>query len=293
MIISDRYRFVFVHIPKCAGTFVRKKLDVFDDTNGFFARRHQHESLGLIDYFHLPLTILRDHFPADFERVAAYESFAVLRDPFDRFPSSVSQRLSFYKRSPINTLSARALAREVDDAIHRLTHDGPGISPEYIHFYPQIGFVECDGREVVSRLYTVDQITEMLEDIGRLVDRDLVGQGEEDIKPRNQALVFRNAGLRVAVEKMRPALGRLVSASLPDSAKIVLRRLVYVPRRERTPQIFTSAHVRDFVREYYRRDLELFAATAARAGAGRLPVATQPDHRYSAEAMCAETTDAR
>lgn len=34
MIISDKYRFVFIHIPKCAGMTIQNQLQSFDDTNG-------------------------------------------------------------------------------------------------------------------------------------------------------------------------------------------------------------------------------------------------------------------
>jgi hypothetical protein len=253
MIINDRHRFAFIHIPKCAGTFARKKLEQYDDTNGFFTGRHEHETLGLIDYWHIPLPTLKQFFPSDFDRIARYQTFAVMRDPFDRFPSSVSQRLLSYKRTAMPTVSARDLRNEVDEVITHLSRPNPTMPLEYTHFFRQSDFVECAGQRVVEKLYPLSSVRRMLEDVGRLVDADLLA----DAEPKNQSMVFRNPAWRTAVECIRPFAGAFAS-SLPESFKGTIRSLIYVPRRERVPEIFNSTYVRDFVRDFYRRDIELY-----------------------------------
>ena len=59
MIIDDQNKFVFVHIPKCAGSSIRSKLDVFDTTGGFLRPPVQEvDGVGLLDLAHLPLSEL-------------------------------------------------------------------------------------------------------------------------------------------------------------------------------------------------------------------------------------------
>jgi hypothetical protein len=59
MIVSDRHRFVFIHIPKCAGTSVRNVLEGFDETGGRFNTRIADDpKFGRLDYTHLPLSIM-------------------------------------------------------------------------------------------------------------------------------------------------------------------------------------------------------------------------------------------
>ena len=63
LIISDRFGFAFVHIPKCAGSTVREQIRRIDPECFEMAGRRMHPDLGKIDAMHLPLDILRDHFP--------------------------------------------------------------------------------------------------------------------------------------------------------------------------------------------------------------------------------------
>ncbi len=80
MIISDKHQFAFVHIPKCAGTSLRSILQHFDDRGSKFTGRVDHHTeLGELDYVHIPLFALREHFRPEFEAVQQYWSFAVVR----------------------------------------------------------------------------------------------------------------------------------------------------------------------------------------------------------------------
>ena len=50
MIISDRNKFVFIHIPKCAGTSIRSRVEHLDDRNGAYSSRlDEHPELGLLN----------------------------------------------------------------------------------------------------------------------------------------------------------------------------------------------------------------------------------------------------
>lgn len=267
MIISDRYRFAFIHIPKCAGTYVRKKLEAVDDTAGLFAKPKQHPALGLLDYAHIPLHVLQQHFTSEFERVHAYSSFAVLRDPFDRFPSSIAQRLRMYRGIQFHTASGTDLRQEIDAAIDYLSQTGSVTDPTYIHFARQSDFVELGDAPVVKNLYAVDDVGPMLRDISGLIGMELVGQ--DSIAQRNQTISCRNRGLHLMIEALQPILGDAISTLLPKSAKKRIREFVYPPRKQNTPDIFKSEVIKNFVRDYYRRDIDLHERAKSREQTAR------------------------
>lgn len=257
MIASDRHRFVFIHIPKCAGSYARRTLAAFDDIQHEFSGGvHQHPVLGEIDHYHLPLITLRDHFPAVFQRVSSYSSFALLRNPFERFPSSVAQRVKQYRALPMHRISPAELTREVESVIRHLACDENSLDPGFAHFCRQSAYVELDDMPVVNYLFAVADVNAMLLQIGELVGRDL--EIREGAPVVNRADVYRNESLRKLFEALRPLVAGAPIRLLPQSLQGRIRRAIYTPATERTPAIFRSAGVTDFIREHYRRDIQLF-----------------------------------
>ncbi|GHC32489.1 sulfotransferase family 2 domain-containing protein [Aidingimonas halophila] len=262
MIISNKYRFVFVHIPKCAGTTVRAVLQVFDDRNGFYTSRvEQHEDLGRLDFVHIPLFILEQYFSSELERIKRYWTFSVLRDPYSRFPSSVSQRMKKYGPGAVHTQSIKQVKKEVDEAIAYLSNQPkkPHLLPaEYIHFQKQRDYVELNGEWVVDTLYRLDQIPKLFQDVsnrtsGELTVSDEVSGGAH----ANRSVVYRNNLMRSLIEPTRPAT-RVLTRAIPDSVRQKLRNLVYVPRDKRLRDIFESDYVIGFISDYYKEDIKLW-----------------------------------
>lgn len=261
MIISDRYRFAFVHIPKCAGTYVRNKLNPFDDTAGYFFRRvDRHPNLGLCDYQHIPLRELQQYFPSEFERISTYSAFAVLRNPFDRFPSSIAQRLREYKGLPFHTLSRVDLQSEVEGTINFLSKQDNIMDATYIYLARQSDYVELGGARVIHNLYSLRHVDVMLRHISLLIGTELLGM--DSVSVTNQTDVYRNEGMRRMFEALRPILRGPVLSLLPDSVKKRFRTVLYKPSKQNIPAVFKSTAIRSFVREYYRRDFEIYESIA-------------------------------
>lgn len=262
MIISDEYNFVFVHIPKCAGTTVRAPLQKFDSRNGAFTSRvDEHANLGNLDYVHIPLFVLRDYFPEEFEAARRYWSFAVVRDPFDRFASSVSQHVNMYSNKPIQKRKLGEIKRYVDEAIEYLSHQPGGqhrLPPEYIHFQKQVDYVRLDGELLMDSLYAVDEIDQLLADVGQRIGWSLTdGERKSKASRANQTMVFRNEALRWVIQGLRPltiGLGKVLS----ERRKKKLRDRLYVPRDQRIKGLFDAEYVRDFVSNYYTEDIALY-----------------------------------
>jgi len=263
MIISNTHRFVFIHIPKCAGTTVRQPLSKFNDWGEAGPPWQINDPvLGAIDYGHMPLYTLRDHFEEEFKTVTDYWSFAMVRNPFARFASSVSQRLKMYSNQPIHRSNLDDIRKAIDESIDYLSQQPRSnhrLPPEYIHFQKQIDYIELDGEQIVDSLYTVDDVDKLLEEVGQRVGRSL-GQSNQagGVQPRaNQSIVFRNDLLRWVIETARP-LSNKVSRLLPEGVKQWVRDQIYIPRDQRMKNLFTADYIQDFIRDYYAEDIALY-----------------------------------
>lgn len=258
MIINDTYNFVFIHIPKCAGTSVRSQLQPFDETDGRFTSRiDEHPELGIIDYVHIPLFILRQYFPVEYEKIRTYSSFAVVRDPFGRFPSSLSQYLKKCEDGPIQNLKPADISKVIDRVVSSLLKHGDAYLPfQYIHFQKQIDFIYDGQDRLVSNIYLISDIHEMLADIGNKLDTSFAGQAGNYGGRANQTIVYRNALVRAVAESTKPVLKSFLGPESRKSLREKVAGFFFVPRDKKLKDIFDSSYVQDFIREYYASDIE-------------------------------------
>lgn len=261
MIISDDHRFVFVHIPKCAGTSVREQLKQHDSTRGSFSGQVlMHPELGRIDTAHLPLRILREYFPSAFEKIQSYRSFAIVRDPFERFPSSVFQRLSMHEHRPLDTLPQA----ELEDKIYRLieslrAHRHAAILPyDLIHFQPQSSFVTLDGSSFVSDLYPIEGMGSLIEELNRCLG--LPGDDERALKSASlgRSKQYRSSFIRLLDEKIPRRLRNGLLAFTPREGVLAARRFIFKPTKARFSHILSNEKVAEFLHEFYADDLKLY-----------------------------------
>lgn len=271
MIISDTHRFAFIHIPKCAGTTIRSRLKAFDDRDGAYthfddpewARVHravEHSALGKLDYQHIPLFMLAEHFPNDFSLLKEYWTFTVVRDPFGRFASSLSQRLKKYCGTPIGSLARNEIETEIRRCIEYLSsrpRSSSVLPPEYIHFQRQSDYVYVNGERVVDTLYTVDEVNQLLADVGRHVGVELCEATNSPSLRANTTLVYRSDLIQHVVRAA--GLGRrLALRILPQLIKRYMRDRLLVPRDRRLMELFEQGDVKEFIRDYYAEDIALF-----------------------------------
>jgi hypothetical protein len=262
MIISDEYRFAFIHIPKCAGTSIRGALEPFDSREGSFTGRvGHHANLGELDYVHIPLFTLRDHFEREFEAVQRYWSFAVVRDPLSRFASSVSQNLRMYSDKRIQNRSVNEVKSSIHNAIDYLTQleqDSCLLPPKFIHFQKQIDYIQIDGVRIIDSLYAVTQTEELMADVTRKIGKNLsMNLSKNNSKIANRTVVYRNDLLRTVIDTSRPVLDRFRKI-LPENVKQEIRDRVYVPRDKRLKILFEDSRVQDFIKKYYADDIALY-----------------------------------
>ena len=270
MIISNEHRFCFVHIPKCAGSSVRKRLHRFHDwriTEPPWMKMNgpsyikKHPKLGLLYIGHIPLFVLREHFTREFRAVQDYWSFAVVRNPYERFASSVSQRLLEYGDKPIQNLSPKKIRAFIHETIEYLSQQQQMrdlLPADYIHFQRQLDYIELDGERIIDSIYSIDKIDDLFANIGlKTGQKRLAATRQGENTHEQQTLIFRSDLVRKVIDTSRPITNHL-SKLLPDGAKQSIYDRVYVHRDERLKGIFEEDHVQAFIRDYYSDDIALY-----------------------------------
>jgi len=158
MIVSHSKRFIFFHIPKCAGTSFRETLNRHhDDPETFWLRRHDPYFGCEIDLAHLRLWELRALYPKIFDAAGKYRTLALVRNPYERFTSALAQQLSafhpnldYYKadKDALSDYAWRFIEQEL--RIERVIGNA-----RFIHFAFQTWYVFLGKRRVVDNVMSV------------------------------------------------------------------------------------------------------------------------------------------
>lgn len=261
MIICPTHSFVFVHIPKCAGTSVRVQVLRCDPDHIEQARVGRHPVLGTIDYGHIPLDQLRQYFPEHYASIRDMDSFAVLRDPLARFGSALRQVLWQYEKRPMTLIPYDDLRETTLRMLDRVAREIDMPSAPYIFFMRQGRFVEDEGRKITRYLIPLDLVPEF---IGYLSRRT-------GIPMESGARANQNVDLRVKgpVGKIAFGVNHVLRTTLPPSLHAWIKggalRLLSTNRSAaEAAGILDLPEVQDFVAEYYADDVRLYKSVVAR-----------------------------
>jgi hypothetical protein len=155
MIISKSKKLIFIHIPKNAGSFVKKYLQQIHDVNRhFYGVKKIKEKV--IDISHINLNELKTIFPNDYD--SSYSSFCIIRkDIVQRFKSAYVEYTNHIKynffREPLS----------VNELLKIFTYDMISLDHLYIHFRPQTLYTHNDDDEqVVTYLIDIENIVDGL-----------------------------------------------------------------------------------------------------------------------------------
>src|SRR6056297_405238 len=268
MIISERYRFVFVHIPKCAGTSVRQALAVFDETGGEFSERVADDpEFGPLDYTHLPLHLLRRVAPQAYAKLAAYDAYAIARNPFERFPSAMAQRMKMYRGKEMAQAEGSELRAELEDITAYLRDRRHVTDPAYIHFARQTDFVWDGAERLVEQVFPVERIGLFMAAMEQRIGTPL-GTAQHE----NRAMIFRFNQLRSAIMLGSAAAKRWLPEPLSRDLRERARGLLMRPAaKDALPEIFRSQAVSEFVADYYAGDLALHLEALSRGDGAAEP----------------------
>jgi hypothetical protein len=261
MIIDDDHAFAFLHIPKCAGTAVRRQLESIDSFQGYFHNRRHHDRLGVIDFGHIPLAFLASDFPDAFDKIGRYETFVLVREPHARFASATFQRLHDFRGIVQTAATAEVAIREAEFMIEWLEARGPFCDDGYIHFARQIDYVALDGRQIVRNIYALEDMERFGEAIRRTT-------GAKFDALRRENTNFASTSRVVAMlRNIKPLYSRFTSWRQREQILLFLRRWKLQAPDALYSKFRNNKKISDFVESYYAADFDLYEAAAARAKA--------------------------
>lgn len=246
MIISDGRRFVFVHIPKCGGTSVRKLLIPY---------KSPHEGLGGAVGDHRPLYSLeRDH-PVIWGKLTRYSSFAIVRRPESRFFSCVMQRLIDFSDIANPTVAEYRRACAADAAFLAQNPDSRDWPDEYVHFIPQTEYVFCGDRQIVRCIFPLERPDDLLAHLSTELGVDTC----DGLTRERRSTGARHGSLRGPARWVGAALRPVLSSARFEPVKSVFKRIVTTAfSAERALGPSEHAHYATFAREFYAADYQLW-----------------------------------
>ena len=159
MIISDTHRFVFIHNPKCAGTTVRKNIEILDTRDNFFWMYEDFHGRK-VDKAHLPLNILRLMYPNDYSLLEEYFVFGFVRNPYDRFVSAFNEvNKSCYKKYISGEIHANEYIENVRDFVGGCREKNlSGWDFKYRHFVKQCNMFYFGGKLKADYICKVEEM---------------------------------------------------------------------------------------------------------------------------------------
>jgi len=262
MILCPTYGFAFVHVPKCAGSSVRRQIEACDPENTVFGRVGQHPVLGKIDYGHIPLSVLREHFAETYDFLLRNDCYAVVRDPLARFGSAVRQTLWAYQKKPMTLYSRQELREETARIMEDLAKDIDALPHRLTFFQRQQDFIRDRDQTVVQNVYAIDHVDQLLEEIGARVGQQLDPQMRA-----NQNVSLRYKSIGGIAYRINDLLFRYAPKGLHETVKkAALPVLAKKKDAASESGILDLPEVRAFVADHYAIDSEIYRdALAARS----------------------------
>lgn len=260
MIVCPEAGFFFMHIPKNGGSSVRDQIQPFDHFGGAFRGTKEHPMLGLYDSAHVPLALVRDHFPDAFATLSTLEGYAILRDPADRFSSSMAQLFRQIRQRRPDTVTAQEVRAELDTVIAELTRGDRRPAPEFAFFTRQSEFVDLCGTRMVSNLYRLSDTGLLIRALGQRLNTPLV----EDFHS-NKTVTFRHDWMAGPVTALKDFTKAHAPSRITDALRRGAMRLLTTPKVETIDaEVRASEEVQSFIAKFYRADFELFHSVPAR-----------------------------
>lgn len=259
-VIADDARLIFQHIPKCAGTSVAVQLQDQVRTDGRFhwSARVEIDGVGFIRGGHMPLEVVRHLYPDALEKFRSYRSYAIVREPRSRFRSALGEFLRVHLESSLYNVKDKDLADVLDEIMRETRRSPVWLSERYVHFTRQTDFIELDGERLIGRLYMVDNLDRLADDLrehhGLHFNPRTIYNSHKD-----KALKF---GLpKGALDRTARAVWSVFPVTLRRRIMSGLNRTMPEPRiPASTEALLSSDSVTRFIAEHYAPDFRIWEA---------------------------------
>ena len=254
LIISDDYKFAFIHIPKCGGTDIKFDLGSLDSYSGAFDGVVKEHNGRTIDFTHLPLNVIKKEFPDVFAKIMEYDTFAIVRDPASRFKSALNQYVKSKYELGFHEFSNAQLSLVAKDVIDSLTASGDNLDPLFIHFQPQSDFILCDNIFLVKNLYPIESVDALQHDMKKKYGVDF--SARKFGRKFNVTLEYRSLVGRLVASMVPKILRAMLRSTLPQTVLEYLRVLFLRPSKSVIQEL--DSETVKFIGEYYKRDYEIY-----------------------------------
>lgn len=256
LIISVRNNFFFQHIPKNGGTTLRFFLDPINEKPMFNENLELFYS-SLIDINHIPLFYLQKNYNHYYEFIKNSDSYAILRNPFDRFTSSVLQRIRMYKGIDLSKLNDHQIEAEIIEVIDFLTRFNPNeILPyDYIHFQRQYDYVFFKNKQIIKNLYLMSDISSLMKSlINKFPNSDLkfiVNENKQNKSKVSRGIISR----KIYNLYKHTNIHEIIPRSMIDYFK---RKILVDFKSSSLHKSFETEVVKNFINSYYEKDQYIY-----------------------------------
>jgi hypothetical protein len=170
MLICHDWKLVFLHVPKCAGTSIRRLLEEeapLGSAISFFDFEYNHILKRHVDLAHLPLMDLRHY--AEWKLLEDYHTVAVIRHPYSRLVSACRE---FYRQksreTEIQMRSHPPSPEQLLDYLRALPAALDAHDLRYVHAFPIVWFTHYGSEPMVDTLLNCCRLLEDLEEFRKL-----------------------------------------------------------------------------------------------------------------------------
>ena len=258
MIIDDVNKVIFVHIPKCAGSTIRQQLERYDTTGNKFTNYVNKTDYDKpIDMTHIPLCELERNFNSTFEKFKQYNSYAVIRDPYKRFSSSLYEHLSMYVVKNIKALSPDEVSYYINEIINKLKvyKDDEILPYQLIHFQKQTTYIKYNDIQV-KNIYPSSSVSKLFEDLAKVYNEKSFIDNK-NIR-ENEAVFYKSRNYRFIAKVILPLYLSIGKSIIPDLYKKKLQNMFYIDKSSAVDYLFESEHVKEFIADYYHLDIQAY-----------------------------------
>tara|TARA_B110000971_G_scaffold160311_1_gene163836 strand:- start:7759 stop:8529 length:771 start_codon:yes stop_codon:yes gene_type:complete len=252
MILLNEKKVAFIHIPKNGGTSIRAYLNTVDEVvyneseDTFFVLGDEK-----FDKNHITLDMLHENFKTSFDLIKQYNSFCILRNPRERFYSSINQYFRLNKDKMIDECSKQELNEEISNIIARLKQlRGKNFPYDIVHFQPQVDYVMLKEKIIIKNLFALEKVARIEHFVKSNIDENFV------MLKKNASAFIKNK-IFAKILRLLYSVFKSVHLSFSERQISLIKSILFRNRDVFVEKIYNKSEIDSFIDDYYSKDFEL------------------------------------